>query len=179
MNADEPQAGTPDEVHVRHEAPRNEPADVHVRADAAPDPRAWDARAVDLGSGVYPHNSTECTEAVICHVGGYLTSVLLPLIQMLVRKDRAPFVVHHAREALNFQITLIFLYLASTMLVFVAGLLWRNIISDVPLLVIAVLTWGGMAVVLGIWETILVALASVAAYRGRLYEYPLCIRLVR
>src|SRR4051794_18722361 len=54
--------------------------------------------------------SEEKTLALFCHLGGYFTSFILPMILWLMKKDESKFIDHHGKEALNFQLTQIVLF---------------------------------------------------------------------
>ena len=84
---------------------------------------------------------------------------LLPLIVYLVKKQDSPVAAEHAREALNFHIS-VYLYGIVSVLLFV-------VLIGIPLLI-----------GIGIGALVCSILASVAASEGRLYRYPLTIRLV-
>jgi uncharacterized Tic20 family protein len=160
---------THDEVYVRQEVTLLELGH-----------RLQDVPNVDGDDGLFPSSSLECADAVICHVGGAMTCVVLPLIQLLVARKRSPFVAHHAREAINFQFTLLIASMQSAIQVSFIGVLCVLIAPDpLPLLQTAAMSGIGVVVLLWIWEIVLVMAASVAAFRGRQYHYPLCIRLVR
>jgi hypothetical protein len=98
--------------------------------------------------------------AVLCHMLGLITSFLGPLILWLMKKDNDAFVEHHGREALNFQLTLLIVYL-------VGGLL---ICLHVGFFVIAA-AWIG--------NLVFSILAASAASKGQCYQYPVCIRLIQ
>ena len=55
-------------------------------------------------------------------------SVLLPLILWLVYKDKSEYVAYHAKEALNFQLTMLIGFVASAILIFV--------VIGIPLLIV-------------------------------------------
>lgn len=122
--------------------------------------------------------SEDCTLALMSHVGGYFTSFLVPLILWLVKKDGSRFVDLHAREALNYQVTMIIYYTLLTGLgvvlyiVFAAGGAERE----------AVLYSMGISFLLMMllfaMESICVLLASIAAYRGKSFRYPFNIRVL-
>jgi uncharacterized Tic20 family protein len=106
------------------------------------------------------------TMAMLCHLLGIFTGFVGPLILWLIKKDQSAYIDYHGKEALNFQIS-IMLYLISAfiltfILVFVIGPL------AFPLLFL-----------LGIVFLVLEILAAVAAQKGELHRYPLCIRFIR
>lgn len=104
----------------------------------------------------------ERTWAVLAHLGGLIgVGFLAPLVIWLVFRGRGPYLEHQAKEALNFQLTLLVAYVA-------AGIL-------------AVVTFGIATPVLlavGIGQLVLQILAAVAAGRYEWYRYPVCIRFV-
>lgn len=97
--------------------------------------------------------------AVLTHLGGILFSFVPALIVWLVKKDNNPFIAEQAREALNFQITLLIGYAISSILVVIllgfvmGGLLWLA-------------------------NIILCILAALAASQGETYRYPWTLRLI-
>ncbi len=98
--------------------------------------------------------------AVLCHVLGFFTSFLGPLILWLMKKDVDSYVEHHGREALNFQITLLIAYIVGGILTFVC----------VGFVILAV-AWIG--------NIVFSILAAVAASKGQRYQYPVCLRLIK
>jgi uncharacterized Tic20 family protein len=91
--------------------------------------------------------------------GLVLLTLLGPLVIWRTKGRSMPFVAEQAREALNFQITvlllgLIFLALALVLIGFV--FLW----------------------ILGLVNLVLVIIAAVQVSDGKPYRYPLCLRLV-
>ncbi len=86
-------------------------------------------------------------------------------IWMVVR-DRSEFAAEHAKEALNFNISM-FIYAAISLL-FLVFTLGIGIIVLLPL-------W----VVLGLMWLVCSLIATFKAYDGRMYRYPLTIRLFK
>lgn len=84
---------------------------------------------------------------------------LLPLIVYLVKKQDAPLTAAHAKEALNFHISLVIYGIVSALLCFV-------LIGFVLL------------PVLGVAAVVLSIIASVKASDGQFFRYPLTLRLV-
>lgn len=98
---------------------------------------------------------------IICHLSSIIgVGLLLPFIVWLVKKNEPGVVAAHAKEALNFHLSLLFYAIACIPLVF--------ILIGIPLLI-----------ALGIGGVVLAIIASVRASDGILYRYPLTIRLVR
>lgn len=105
--------------------------------------------------------------ALWAHVGallatipsGFLLQFLVPLIIWLSQRDRSDFVADHAREALNFHLSLLLWTLIGLALSFVC--VGFVILAAVPIVMI----------VCGI-------LAAIAASRGEYYRYPVTFRFV-
>jgi uncharacterized Tic20 family protein len=93
------------------------------------------------------------------HLGGIL-GFLPSLIIWLVFKDRGSFTNTEAKEALNFQITLIFGYI-------IAAILWIVVIG-------AILSW-----VVWIAGVVFSIIAFLQAKDGKHYRYPFAIRLIK
>ena len=103
----------------------------------------------------------DTTLGVLSHIGGLFTSWVAPLIIYLIKKDEADkFSAENAREALNFQITLILWYIVCFVLSFV--------------LIGLFMFW---LVALG--NLILSIIAAVKASSGVVYRYPLTWRIVK
>jgi hypothetical protein len=97
---------------------------------------------------------------VLCHLLGFFTSFVGPLVIWLIKKDQLPFVDHHGKEALNFQITLAIAFV-------VGGVTTAFCIGGIILLV----AW--------LADLILSIMACVAASKGEYYKYPWCLRLIK
>ncbi|MCU0334071.1 MAG: DUF4870 domain-containing protein [Chitinophagaceae bacterium] len=106
---------------------------------------------------VTPPTSDERTLAILCHLLGYFLSFLVPLIIYLVKKDESPYVAAHAKEALNFQITLFLVVIG--LFITIIGIL---------------LVW-----VVAIVAMVLAIVATVKAAENKLYRYPLTLRLIK
>ena len=108
----------------------------------------------------------ERSMAMLCHLPPIVTGFLGPLVIWLVKKDQSPFVNHHGRESLNFQITLFLV------LMVLAGLTLILMFILIGLLLLPVL------ILVPIAAIVLQILACVAADKGQWYRYPCCLRLV-
>jgi uncharacterized protein len=107
-----------------------------------------------------PPTSDEKTMGILSHILCLAAGFIAPLVIYLIKKDESPFVREHAKESLNFQITLFILYIISFFLIFIfIGIL--------------------MMVVLGIGALVLIIVATVKASEGKLYRYPFNIRLIK
>lgn len=102
---------------------------------------------------------------MLCHLLSIFTGFLGPLILWLVKKDTSPFVNHHGREALNFQVT-----------VFLASLALMGITVALMFVFIGFLLFP-LLIVLPILALVAEIMACAAANRGEWHRYPCCIRL--
>lgn len=113
-----------------------------------------------LVAGTTQPTSDERNLAVLCHVGGFLTWFVLPLILWLVKRDQSKFLDDQCKEALNFQFSIgIYTLVAVLSILLVVGILL------VPALII--------------FEIVVIIQAAIAANKGERYRYPLCIRFVK
>jgi len=103
---------------------------------------------------------------MLCHLSAFagllipLGSILGPLIVWLVKKDEFAFVDDQGKESLNFQITMAIALAVSAVLTLIA------------------IGFVLMALV-GVYEIVMVIIASVRANGGERYRYPVCLRLVK
>lgn len=98
--------------------------------------------------------------AVLCHVSLLLgVGFLLPLVVYLVKKEEDPRIAEHAREALNFHIS-VYIY------GFVSVLLCTVLIGFI------------LVPVVGVASVVFAIIAAIRASEGTLYHYPLTIRLI-
>lgn len=104
-----------------------------------------------------PPSSDEKNLGLLAHIITLLSTFIGPLVIYLVKKDESAFVSEHARESLNFQITVALICI----------ILFISIIG-------ILLLW-----VVGIVSLILVIVATIRASEGKLYRYPFCIRLIK
>ena len=111
-----------------------------------------------LSEGVQDEKSL----AIIAHIGGIFFGIIAPLIIWILQKDKpnASFSTHHAKEALNFQISVL---LASA----VAGLTTIVLIGFLFLPAVMVA------------NVIFCILAAIEANKGLPYNYPFSLRLVK
>ena len=106
---------------------------------------------------LYTPNSDEKSMGMLSHLLAIFFGFLAPLIIYLVKKDESSFVAYHAKESLNFQITL--LIICFVLFITIVGIL---------------LLW-----LVGIAALVLVIVATIRAAEGRLYRYPFTIRLIK
>ncbi len=104
---------------------------------------------------------------MLCHIvalvgllGNGIGFVLGPLLVWMIKKEDHPFVDEQGKEAVNFQITMMLLAIASGLLFFVAiGLLLLPIV-----LIVAV---------------VFSVVGAVKANEGEHYRYPFALRLIK
>ncbi len=98
---------------------------------------------------------------ILSHLSVFLgVGLILPLIIYLVKKDESENIASHAREALNFHIS-IFLY-------GIVAFMLCLVLIGIPLLI-----------ALAVMTVVLPIVAAVKASDGGFYSYPLSIRLVK
>ncbi len=108
---------------------------------------------------IAPANADEKNIAVVTHITGIFFSIFPGLIVWLLKKDESPYISEQAREALNFQITLLIAYLIAGVLVFILiGFL------------LFFLVW--------LANIAFSIMAAIAASKGENYRYPLSLRLI-
>jgi len=99
--------------------------------------------------------------AMLTHLSGLLLSVIVPLIVWLMHKDQPEksYLVREAREALNFQITVLIGYVICWILTFIV--------------IGAFLTW-----LLWLANLVLCIIAAIKVSSTGTYRYPFTLRLV-
>ncbi len=108
----------------------------------------------------YIPTSDERTMAILSHVLALVANLLGPLIVYLIKKDESAYVREHAKESLNFQISMAILACISVPLIF---------------FIIGVFMLMGI----GILSLVCIIIASVKASDNKLYRYPLNFRLIK
>ena len=106
---------------------------------------------------LYTPSSDERTMAILSHILCLVVWLFAPLVIYLVKKDESKFVAAHAKESLNFQITVMIVVIV--LIVTVIGIL---------------LLW-----VVGIISTVLIIIATIKASENKIYRYPFTIRLIK
>lgn len=102
----------------------------------------------------------EKTLALISHIGTMVGGFIVPLVIWLTQKDKSDYVAYHGKESLNFQITMFIIIMASLILMFV---------------VVGIF----LAIAAGIFNLIVVVIATIKASEGEAYQYPINIRLIK
>jgi uncharacterized Tic20 family protein len=99
----------------------------------------------------------EKTMALLAHVLTFAAGFIAPLIVYLVKKDESAYVTAHAKESLNFQITVLIAVIVCFISIIGIAFVW----------------------IVGILDLIFVIIATIKASEGKLYKYPATIRLIK
>lgn len=113
-----------------------------------------------LGNETQPDivpTSDEKNLALLSHILTFLFPIIAPLVIYLIKKDESSFIASHAKESLNFQITLFIV--CFLLVITILGIL---------------LVW-----IIAIAAVVLVIIATIKASEGKLYKYPLTWRLIK
>ncbi len=107
------------------------------------------------------HSTDDKNLAMLTHLSGFILSIIVPLIVWLMHKDRPEkaYLVSEAKEALNFQITVLLGYVVCWILTII--------------LIGVFLTW-----LLWIVNLVLCIVAAVKVSASGTYRYPFALRLV-
>jgi uncharacterized Tic20 family protein len=103
--------------------------------------------------------SDEKTMAILSHILCIVAGFLAPLVIYLVKKE-SPYVTAHAKEALNFQLTMIIAWIICFILMFV---------------IIGIF----LMFLLGIANLVLIIVATIRASENKIYKYPFSIKFVK
>lgn len=115
------------------------------------------------------------TWRVLAHASAFIQfvgvpSAVGPLVIWLIRRGD-PVVEPHARDALNFQLSLLIYFVAGIVLAFLAAL---TIVGLVLTAVIVILL-----LILLVLELVFALLGTLAASRGERYIYPMSLDLIK
>jgi len=109
-----------------------------------------------------------------------VAGVVAALVVWLLKKDDSPFIAEHAREALNFNLSM--LIYACAAVAIAIGLVGATVLTlgiglilTLPAGILLMLACAAIAV---LWLVCSV-IATVKAWNGEAYRYPLSLRLVR
>lgn len=103
--------------------------------------------------------SDEKTMAILSHILCLVAGFIAPLVIYLIKKE-SPYVTAHAKESLNFQLTMLLAVIASVLLMIV--------------LIGFLLLW-----LVGIANLVLIIIATIRASENKLYRYPFTIRFIK
>lgn len=148
---------------------------------ASPPPAAEREDPHELPEGVFlePEEATanltedECMWGMLAHLSCF-SSILIPFGNLLgpfivwqVKKDESEYVVAHAKEALNFQLSLTIYSSVTAILMFILFFVFFIGLLLIPVLI--------AMVIFGLVQTII---AGLRANEGKFHEYPLTLRLI-
>ena len=97
--------------------------------------------------------------ATVTHLGGTVFSFVPGLLVWILKKDDSAYLADQAKEALNFQITIL---IAS----FAAAILMWLLIGFILLPIVWLL------------NVVFCIIAAISTSKGETYRYPLCLRLI-
>jgi uncharacterized Tic20 family protein len=103
--------------------------------------------------------SDEKNIATVTHLGGTVFSFIPGLLVWILKKDDSTYIADQAKEALNFQITvLIAQFIAGVLAIILIGFLFMGII------------W--------LLNVVFCIIAAISSSKGETYRYPFCLRLI-
>jgi uncharacterized Tic20 family protein len=113
--------------------------------------------------------SEERTMAVLSHILCVIGGFLAPLIIYLIKKDESAYIRSHAKESLNFQLTVLLAWIA----------LW--IVTMILTFIFFFFSFLGfpLMVLLMIANLVLVIIATIRASENKIYKYPFSIKFVK
>jgi len=112
-----------------------------------------------------PLTQDEKMWGMFCHlsaIAGYIIpfgNIIGPLVVWMIKKEESQFVNEHGKSSLNFEISITIYVLISVLLIFV--------VIGIPILI-----------ALGVFQIVVVIIASVRALDGQNYRYPLTMTFV-
>jgi uncharacterized protein len=112
---------------------------------------------------------------VLAHASAFvqvigIPSLVGPLVVWLIKRDD-PAVEPHARAALNFQLSLLIYFIAGGIIGVIFAITVIGLVVAIPIFI--------FLLVLVILELVFALMASLAASRGELYDYPMSIELIK
>lgn len=125
--------------------------------------------AVTLGDAVFGGLLT-----LMFGSGAIIVPIAVPLLVLLLKGDDSDLTRAHAREALNFRLSMLLYWAVWFALLLLSFVLMVVLIG---FLMLAILI--PFAIALAIFDIVCVILACTSANSGRLYRYPLCIRFIK
>ncbi len=104
-------------------------------------------------------NNDDKNIATVTHLGGTVFSFIPGLVVWVLKKDDSAYISDQAKEALNFQITvLIAQFIAGVLAIILIGFLLMGII------------W--------LMNVVFCIIAAISTSKGETYRYPFCLRLI-
>jgi uncharacterized Tic20 family protein len=140
-----------------------------------------------------PLGKDEKKWSLLAHLGGLLANFVLgpifgfvpPVLILVLKGKDSEFVRHHAKEALNFQITVGILELLTSLLfggLAVSAVVVGFAVEDTAMKVAYFTFVGGAGLLLALLDLyclFLSILACIRSYHGAWFRYPHCIRFVK
>lgn len=122
-----------------------------------------------------PVTAKERELALLAHLSAFVTFVGIPsfvgpLVVYLWKRDAHPYIVEHAREALNFNLSVAVYAVAGTILGVLIGILTLGL---------GIFLFVPIALAAAVLFLVVVIIAAQRANAGEAYRYPLCIRFLR
>ena len=113
--------------------------------------------------------SDEKTMAILSHILCLIVGFIPPLIIYLVKKE-SPYVQAHAKESLNFQLTLFAAWIG----IWIVTMVLSFVISFFSLILMPFLM-----LILVIGAIVFIIIATIKASENKLYRYPFSIRFIK
>lgn len=104
-------------------------------------------------------NNDDRNIATVTHLGGTIFSFIPGLLVWALKKDESAYIADQAKEALNFQITMLIAQ-------FIAGILVWILIG----FILIPLVW--------LLNIVFCIIAAISSSKGETYRYPFCLRLI-
>ncbi|GAA4429713.1 MULTISPECIES: DUF4870 domain-containing protein [Bremerella] len=114
----------------------------------------------DFTSSMEEPSQDDRNIALLCHILGFFTWIVGPVVLWLLMKEKSSFIDFHGKQAINFQITLSIFYIGS-------GVLFCVYIGILTFLATFVL------------QIVFTVLACMKAYEGDYYNIPVAIPILR
>ncbi|MGQ9838356.1 MAG: DUF4870 domain-containing protein [Cyanobacteriota bacterium] len=112
------------------------------------------------------------------YLGGFFWQIIIPLVILLVKRKESCFVKEHAQESLNFQISMLIYYFFVVIIFILLLATWSESVFGLVMVFLSLFVLFVLPFVLFIFGLVTMILASVKAYKGKLYRYPFCLRLI-
>lgn len=104
-----------------------------------------------------------------------LANIIGPLAVWSIKRDQSKYVDYHGKESLNFQITITVAYFIEVVVVLAFAGVILIIGRDLGILGLAIF----LAIVVGIFNLVMIIIAAFKANSGEYYKYPLTIRFIK
>lgn len=130
------------------------------------------------------HNRKANLWAMACHLAGLtglfypiIGNIIPPLVIWLIEKDRLPFVDKEGKEAVNFQISIVFYGL--TLIALFTIYMIIGIRQFVPVHSKTILAFLALVWALFLFMLVEIIIAAVRSSNGKHHSYPLKIRFIK